>query len=132
MPSFLSMSVLLQPDLALCQKDFHLLVIAVGYVDELNGAPLHAGDGGNDVRGSEGYVLHAGAVVEVDVLFDLGFLLAVRRLVDGHFDQLVQGGHDDGFERRVLGEDILVVDGPGAVEAEGLFIADSSSICVFR
>ena len=43
----------------------------------------------------------------------------MRGLVDGQLDGLIGGGHDDGFERKVLGEDILVVDGPGAVEAEG-------------
>ena len=37
-------------------------------------------------------MLHARAAMEVDVLFDLGLLLTMCGLVDGHFDQLVRGG----------------------------------------
>lgn len=43
-------------------------------------------------------MLDAGAVVEVDVFFDLGFLLAFGGFVDGHFDDFVGGGHDYALE----------------------------------
>ena len=42
-------------------------------------------------------MLYASAVIEVDVFFDLGLLFAVGGFVDGHFDDVVGGGHDDGF-----------------------------------
>lgn len=40
-------------------------------------------------------MLHACAAVEVDVFLDLGLLLAGCGLVDGHFDDVVGGGHND-------------------------------------
>lgn len=45
-------------------------------------------------------MLHASAVVVVDVFFDLGPFLAFGGFVDGHFDDFVGGGHDDAFEGR--------------------------------
>ena len=38
-------------------------------------------------------MLDAGAVVEVDVFFDLGLLFALCGFVDGHFDDFVGGCH---------------------------------------
>lgn len=40
-------------------------------------------------------MLYAGAVVEVDVFFDLGLFFAVGGFVDGHFDDVVGRGHYD-------------------------------------
>lgn len=40
-------------------------------------------------------MLDAGAVVEVDVFFDLGLFFTLGGFVDGHFDDFVGGCHDD-------------------------------------
>lgn len=63
-------------------------------------------------------MLHTGSVVELHVFFDLGLFLSVRGLVDGHFDHVIGAGHDDRFECAVFGGDLVVIDGPEAVEAE--------------
>ena len=60
--------------------------------------------------------------VEGDVLLDLGLLLSGGGLVDGHLDEVVGGSHDDGAESRELGGDLVVVDGPEAVEVEALLV----------
>ena len=58
-------------------------VVGVGDGEEVDSLLLHLGDGGEDVVGGEGDVLDAGALVEVEVLFDLGFAAAFGGLVDG-------------------------------------------------
>ncbi len=71
---------------------------------------LQSRDGGEDVVGGEGDVLDAGAVVEVEVLFDLRFAAAFGGLVDGELDVAVAVGHDFGHERGVFGGDVVVVE----------------------
>ena len=55
-------------------------------------------------------MLHAGATVEVEVLFDLGFAAAFGGFVDGEFDEAVAVGHDFGHEGGVFGRDVVVVE----------------------
>lgn len=98
-------------------------VVRVRDADELETAGAQAGHGRDDIPGAQSDVLHAGPVVEVDELFDLRAPLAGRRLVDGHLDVLVRRGHDDGAQAGELGADVLVVDGPEAVEAESPLVA---------
>ena len=98
------------------------VVVGLRDIDELDTAGAHGADGGDDVRGKQGNVLHTGSGVEDDVLLDLRLLLAGRGLVDGHLDQVVLGRHDDRVERRELGADLRVVDGPEAVEGEALLV----------
>ena len=86
----------------LFESDLHILVISVGDFDELDTPGFQVSDVPDDVVGEESNVLHTGAVVEVDVFFDLGFLFAVRGLVDGHFYDFVGRRHYDGFEGRVF------------------------------
>lgn len=63
-------------------------------------------------------MLHAGAAEEVDILLDLGRLLAHCGLVDWHFEGAVRRGHDDGAQGGEVGADVCVVDAPEAVEVE--------------
>lgn len=76
----------------------------------------------DDVLGVERDVLHAGAAVVVDILLDLALPLAGRWLVDRHLDGLLKVGHDDGAQRRELGVQLGVVDGPESVEEQRLFV----------
>lgn len=73
-------------------------------------------------------MLHARAAVEVDVLLDLRLALPRRGLVDRHLDALARRGHDDGPERREVGADVLVVDGPEAVEAEDALVVPARRV----
>lgn len=92
------LKILIQNHALVLQPLLHPLVVCLRDADELHTAGLQVCDGGDDVVGSEGDVLHAGAAVEVDVFFDLGFLVAEGWLVYGHFDGFVGGCHDDGLE----------------------------------
>ena len=59
--------------------------------------------------GAQGDVLHAGAVVVLDVLLDLALLETLGRFVDRHHD-LAAVPHHRRHQRRVLGADLLVVE----------------------
>ena len=72
---------------------------------------------GDDVVGAQGDVLHAGAVVVLDVLLDLALLQAVGRLVERH-DDLRTVPHHGRHERRVLRADLVVVEVLHGGEAE--------------
>ncbi len=58
-------------------------VVGVRDGEEVDALLLEGGDGGEDVVRGEGEVLDAGAIVEVEVLLDLGFAAAFGGLVDG-------------------------------------------------
>src|SRR5918994_1630565 len=64
----------------------HLVVVLTRNRQELDAALPQGGDASHDVPGGEGDVLRAGAVVELDVLVDLGLALALGRLVDRELD----------------------------------------------
>ena len=51
-----------------------------------------------------------GPAIEVEILFDLRFLLAFGRLVDGELHVAVAVGHHLRHERGVFGGDVLVVE----------------------
>lgn len=102
--------ILLQLQPARLETRRHLRIVCVGDGDEVDTSLLHVDDCADDVGCSQGDVLHAGAVEEFDVFFDLGLSFAVGGLVDGHLDELVGGSHDDRLERGVFGEDVFVVD----------------------
>lgn len=61
-------------------------------------------------------MLNTSATVEVTVLLNLGLTETICRFVDGHFNILVEVGDDDRSERRVLGVDLFIVNGPESVE----------------
>ena len=105
----------------LADASLQLGVVGVGDGEEVDALLLHGGDGGEDVVGGEGHVLDAGALVEVEVLLDLGLAAAFGGLVDGEFDVAVAVGHDLGHERGVLGGDVVVVE--VLVEAEAHDVA---------
>ena len=71
---------------------------------------LQLADGVQNVVGGQRDVLHAGAGIEIEILFDLRFLLAFGRLVDGELHVAVAVGHHLRHQRRVLGGDVLVVE----------------------
>ena len=86
-----------------------IVVVVVRHVEELHATVLQGGHRADDVVGGDGDVLHARALVEVDVLLDLGFLAAFRRLVDRELDAAVAVAHHLGHERGVLRRNVLVV-----------------------
>lgn len=96
------LKVLVKNQAGLLEPDLDVLVIRVRDLDEFNSACLEVGDVPNNIVGQECNVLHTGAVVVVHVFFDLGLLLADGGLVDGHFDNFVGRGHDDGLEGGVF------------------------------
>ena len=63
-----------------------------------------------NVVGGERDVLHAGALVELEILFDLRLSAAFGRLVDGELHVAVAVGHHLRHQRRVFGGDVLVVE----------------------
>src|SRR5216683_1461713 len=85
-------------------------VVGVGDGEELDSLLLHPGDGIEDVGRGEGDVLDAGALVEVEVLLDLGLAAAFGGLVDGELDEAVAVGHHLRHQSRVLGGDVVVVE----------------------
>ena len=62
-------------------------------------------------------MLDTGALVEVDVLFDLGLLAAFGGLVDRELDPPISIAHHLGHQGGVLGGDVLVVKGDQLSEA---------------
>ena len=71
---------------------------------------LQLGDRMQNVVGGERDVLHAGPRIEIEILFDLRFLFAFGRLVDGEFDVAVAVGHHLRHQRGVFGGDVFVVE----------------------
>jgi len=63
---------------------------------------------------------------------NLGFLLAERRLVDGHLYGLFVVGDHDGAQGAELGVQLLVVHGPEAVEEQVLLIPAQATKCTIR
>ena len=99
------------------------VVVLIGdLVEELDATSLHALDGGDDIFGAHGDVLHAGAAIVLDKLLNLTLANSISRLVDGHLDVLVEVSHDDGTQRGELSVDHLVVDRPEAMEVKHLLV----------
>ena len=73
-------------------------------------------------------MLNAGTLVVVAVLLNLGLAHAVGGFVDGHLNVLVEVSDDDGSQRRVVGVDHLVIDGPESVEVEHLLVPAGSCL----
>ena len=71
---------------------------------------LHSGDGVENVVGGQSDVLHAGALVEVEILFDLRLAASFGRLVDGELHVAVAVGHHLRHQRRVFRGDVFVVE----------------------
>lgn len=94
----------------------------VTHLDELNTSSLQVLDIPENVVCSQSDVLNAASTIIVDVLLNLTLLLALCRLIDWHLDDLIRRRHNHRLQCRVLGADILVVDGPEAVEAECLLV----------
>lgn len=110
--------VLIQPHPLRLEPRAHRRIVRLRHLDKLDAAGLQIRNRRDDIRSAKRNVLHAGAAVEIDVLFNLALFLAVGRLVDGHLDDVVGRAHDHAFERGVLGADVLIVHTPEAVEAE--------------
>ena len=133
--------VFLQHQARLLQASRHIGVVCLRDLDELHSASLQVGDVADNVVGLESDVLDTGTVVEVHILLDLGLLLALGRLIDGHLDDLVGRRHDDTLQGREfttkdqhdvalyfvemvdLRANLAVVNGPKAVEAKCLLVA---------
>lgn len=89
------LKVFLQLQSRLLQTRLHIFIICGWDLDELDAARFEVGDVPNNVVRHESNVLDTGSVVEVNILLNLGLLLALGGLVDGHLHNLVGGGHDD-------------------------------------
>src|SRR5690606_35051994 len=63
----------------------------------------------NDVIRGQGEVLHAGAMVKVQVFFDLRLFSSFGRFVNGEFDVTAAVGHHFGHQGRVFRRDVFVV-----------------------
>jgi len=111
-------------DLALGGLETELQVLVVGRWNgqELNTTGTEVGDRLDNVVGAESNVLNTGTSVVLNVLLDLGLLLAHGWFVDWHLDDFVEVSHDNGTKGRVFGVDLLVIDGPETVEVEGTLI----------
>ncbi len=76
----------------------------------------------DDVAGRQGDVLHAGSVVEVQVLLDLRASFRLRRLVDRELDPPRAVADHLGHEGRVVGADVLVVEADDLLEAHHVLV----------
>jgi hypothetical protein len=101
---------------------------------------LEAGNGFDDVCAAEGDMLGARAVVEGDVFFNLGLLLHLEGLLIGilmhssgeamTMDLSAEKSLVWGWNMRercaegALRADVLIVDRPETVEAEGIFVVE--------
>ena len=98
------------------------VVISGRDIQELDAALLQLGHGLDDVLGRDRDVLHAFAVVEIEVFLDLRFLFAFGRLVDRKLHEAVAVAHDLAHQRGVFGRDILVVEGQDVAEAHHILV----------
>jgi hypothetical protein len=85
-----------------------LVVVGRRDREELDAAVAHLGHGLDDVARGDREVLGAGALVELEVLLDLGLALALGRLVDGELDDALAVGDDLRHQGGVLGRDVVV------------------------
>ncbi len=67
-------------------------------------------------------MLHAFAIVELEILLYLRFLFAFGRLVDREFHEPISVAHHLAHERGVFGRDILVVEGQDIFEPHDIFV----------
>src|SRR5919204_6192003 len=87
-----------------------LLVVRIGRVEEEDAALLQRLDGADDVLALHRDVLHAGRVVELEVLLDLALLLSLRGLVDRELDLAAPVRHHLRHQRRVFGLNLVVAE----------------------
>src|SRR5665213_239203 len=84
------------------------IVIAIRRILEFHPAGLHALDGGKDIASAEGHMLDALALVIVQKLLDLRFI--VLALVERNADLSIRTGHGFGKQSRGLAFDVEVAD----------------------
>lgn len=103
-------------------------VVVVGRWDgeELNASSAEGFNGGDNFRSVERDVLHTRTSIVVNVLLDLRLSLAISRLVDRHFNLLVEVSHHDRSQRRELSVNHTVIHTPEAVEVKFILIPTSS------
>ena len=87
-----------------------LRVVGVRDSEELDSLLLHLGDGGENIFGGEGEMLHTRALVKIEILLDLRFAASLSRLVNGKFDVAIAVRHHLRHEGGVLGGDVTVVE----------------------
>src|SRR5690349_985369 len=94
------------------------VVVSAGHAQELDAVVAQLRHSVHDVVSRDGNVLAARSLIELEILVDLGFLLAFRRLVERELDAAISVGDDLRHQRRVLGRDGLVVEGNQLLEPE--------------
>ncbi len=87
-----------------------LVVVRLRRVEEEHAAVLQRFNRLNDALRLQGDVLHAGALVELEVLVDLALALPLGRLVDRELDLARPIRHHLAHQRRVLGLDLVVAE----------------------
>lgn len=102
------LKVLLQYKAGLLQPCLDIGIVCLGHLDKLHPAGFQVGDVANNVVGSKRNVLDPGAIIEVDILLDLGLFLPLSGLVDRHLDYLVRRRHHDTLQRGEFSERALV------------------------
>lgn len=85
-----SLNIFLHLDASMFKTLLESLVVGVGDGQELDTSVSQGLDGRKDVISVKGNVLHTSTTVVIDVLLDLGFPLAIGRLVNRHLNNLVE------------------------------------------
>src|SRR5438067_1611026 len=67
-------------------------------------------------------VLHAFTAVKIEILFYLRFLFTLGRFIDREFYEAVTIAHDLAHESRVLGRDVLVIEGENVAETHDILV----------
>src|SRR5579871_2094649 len=106
----------------LADAPFLLIILAVNFLNELYALLSQLLDGGDDVAGNHGDVLHARRAVIVQIFFDLRLLAANRRLIDWELDLAVAALHHLRHQRGIFGADGLVGEVNHLGEAHHIFV----------
>jgi len=97
---------------------FKIVVIRIRRVEKVHAILFQRANRRDDVVGADRDVLDAGTTVKLEVLLDLGFLFALRRLVDRKLHAVLGIGHHFGAQRGIFGRDVFVVERHELREAE--------------
>src|SRR5258706_15741389 len=88
----------------------YVFIVVAGSLQEFDAAILQIMHRGDDIAGSEGDMLHAGAIIEFQVFFDLRFFAPRCWFVNWQFDTTAAVLHDLGHEGRIFRADGAVVE----------------------
>src|SRR5207245_4650587 len=93
-------------------------VVSIGHIQKLHAVPAQPGYGFEDIAREQRDMLHAGPVMEIEILLDLALLSTLGRLLDRELDGERIVGHHDAHQGAVLGGNIFVIKAYEAAEAQ--------------